>query len=221
MRSTSYYPLFADLTARRCLVVGGGRLAQRKVQALRQCGASVTVVSPTLTKRLAAAARTGAIRHLARRFRARDLRAMWLVCAATDDERINLLVAQSAERQRIFTNVVDQTPLCSFIAPAISRRGPLTIAVSTGGASPSFAKKIRDEMAATLGREVPSMLRLLAQLRGAAMRRLPLSSDRKRYFDRLVRGRVFELVRRNKAREAKAKALKLLERHLKGPDRNS
>ena len=210
MKPKAYYPIFANLTGRRCVVVGGGPIAQRKVTTLLRHGAQVTLVSPTLTARLRVLAQHGTMTHVPRRFRPADLRGAWLVYGATDDEHINKLVARSAERQRIFTNIVDQTPLCSFIAPAISRRGPLTIAVSTGGASPSLAKNVRDQLAATLGREVPPMLRLLAQLRGVAKRRLPVYKDRKRYFARLVRGRVFELVRRNKAREAKREALRLL-----------
>ncbi len=212
MKPKAYYPLFANLTGRRCVVVGGGLIAQRKVTTLLRYGAQITLVSPTVTARLRVLAQRGTMAHIARRFRPTDVRGAWLVYGATDDEHINLLVARSAERQRIFTNIVDHTPLCSFIVPAMYRRGPLTIAVSTGGASPSLAKKIRDQIAATQGREVPSMLRLLAQLRGVAKRRLPVYRDRKRYFDQLVRGRVFQLVQQGQSRQAKAEALHLLDR---------
>ena len=207
-----FYPMFADLTGRRCVVVGGGLVAQRKVTMLRGCGAAVTVVSPTLTKRLAGYARQRSIRYQRRPFRPADLAGAWLVCAATGDQRTNELVSRSAARRRIFANVVDQKPLCSFIAPAIVRRGPLTVAVSTGGASPALAKRLRRELGERLGGDYVSMLRLLAGLRSTAKRRLPSYQDRKRYFDALVGGRVFALVKVGKRREARRTALALLER---------
>lgn len=212
MSRKAYYPLFADLEGRRCVVVGGGIIAQRKVTMLLRCGAVVTVVSPTLTPSLAWSAQRGRIRHIDRRFRPRDVRGAWLVYAATDDQRINEQVYETTTRLRIFTNVVDQKPLCSFIAPAIFTRGSLTVAVSTGGASPSLSKKIRDELAQRVGMEYAPLLRLLADLRGIAKRRLPRYEDRKRYFDQLVRGHVVELMRAGKRREARAEALKLLGR---------
>ncbi|MBI3321282.1 MAG: bifunctional precorrin-2 dehydrogenase/sirohydrochlorin ferrochelatase [Candidatus Omnitrophica bacterium] len=212
MRPKAYYPIFADLSDRPCVVIGGGRVAQRKATTLLSYGARITVISPMLTKRLAACARQGKIRHLTRRFRSGDLRGAWLVYAATGDEQINVRVSRAARRLRIFANVVDQTPLCSFIAPAIFRRGPLTIAVSTAGASPSLAKRMRRELARTIGVDYVPMLRLLRSLRGVAKRKLPSYADRKRYFDRLVSGRTFALVRAGKRRQARAQALSLLSR---------
>lgn len=211
--SKAYYPMFADLAGRRCLVVGGGLVAQRKAMTLLGYGARVTVVSPMVTKRLAACARRGAIRHLARRIRPADLLGAWLVCAATDDQRVNETVSRVANASRVFANVVDQKLLCSFIAPAIVRRGALTIAISTGGASPALAKQLRRDLGRIIGSDYAPMLRLLAGLRGAAKRRLPSPRDRKRYFNELVRGRVFGLVRGGKRQAARQKALELLERH--------
>ena len=182
MTAAAYYPIFADLKGRRCVVVGGGAVAQRKVTALLRSGADVTVISPTLTKRLLGYARQGKIRHHARRFRPADLRGAWLVYAATNDQQMNELAFRTATRQRIFTNVVDQKPLCSFIAPAIVRRGGLTVAISTGGGSPSLAKRVRRDLERAMRDRYAPMLRVLAGLRGAARRRLATSSDRKRYF---------------------------------------
>ena len=212
MRTKTYYPLFADLDGRRCVVVGGGMVAQRKVTTLLGCGAEVTVISPTLTRRLAALVHQGRVRGMRRRVRPGDLRGAWLVIAATDEPAINELVSRAATRARIFTNVVDQKPLCSFIAPAIFRRGLLTIAVSTGGASPALAKQLRRNFAVTIGVDYSRMLRLLKSLRGAAKRQLPTHHDRKRYFDRLVSGRVFSLVRQGRAKAARQEALALLRR---------
>lgn len=212
MSADIYYPLFADLRGRRCLVVGGGVIAQRKVTTLLSYGAQVTVVSPGVTSRLAASARRGGIRHAARRFRPSDLNGVWLAFAATDDEHINEVVSRHATARRIFTNVVDQKPLCSFIAPAIARRGELVIAVSTGGGSPALAKRLRSDLAQTLGADYARMLRLLKSLRASAKQRLPTYQDRKRYFDRLVAGRVFDLVRHGRTGAARREALALLAR---------
>ena len=213
MRPKTYYPLFADLAGRRCVVIGGGPIAQRKVTTLLGCGARLTVISPTVTTRLAGYARQGRIRLAKRRFRPGDLRGAWLVYAATDDRRINALVHREAARRRVFANIVDQTPLCSFIAPAIFRRDPLTIAVSTGGASPSLAKKVRSDLSRALGEAYVPMLRLLRNLRGVAKQRLPSYDDRKRYFDDLVRGRVFALIQRGRTAAARREALALLRRY--------
>ncbi len=213
MGPTAYYPIFADLTGRCCVVVGGGTVAQRKVAALLRSGADVTVISPTVTKRLLGYARQGKIRHRAHRFRPTDLRGAWLVYAATDDQKVNELVFRTATRQRIFTNVVDKTPLCSFIAPAIMKRGDLTVAISTGGASPSLAKRLRRDLEGAVGTHYGSMLRLLGSLRAAAKRRLARPRDRKRYFAQLLDGRVFELVREGKPQDARREAQRLLERH--------
>ena len=132
---------------------------------------------------------------------------------------MNELVYRTATALRVFANVVDQKLLCSFIAPAIFRRGALTIAVSTGGGSPALAKQLRRYLQRTIGREYAPMLRLLAGLRGIAKRRLPSPRARKRYFDALVQGRVFGLVRGGKRRAARQAALALLARHAPTPKR--
>ena len=212
MKFKAYYPMFADLNGRDCVVVGGGLIAQRKVATLLRYGARITLVSPTATDRLRRYARAEKIRYIARRFRPSDVRDAWLVYASTDDQAINELVYRTATRRRIFTNVVDQKPLCSFIAPALFTRGPLTIAVSTGGASPTIAKRLREELKRSVSVEYVPMLRLLSSLRGIAKRRLPKYQDRKRYFDQLVQGQVFELTKAGKQVEAKRTALALLER---------
>ena len=212
MSSKAYYPLFADLHDRLCVVVGGGLIAQRKVTTLLGYGARITLVSPTVTRRLSAYARQGKIRHVNRRFRPADLNGAWLVYAATNEEAINESVYRTATRAQIFTNVVDQKPLCSFIAPAIVKRGELVIAISTGGASPTIAKRLRRELTATIGHDYARLLRLLRGLRGIAKRRLPSYQDRKRYFDALVDSPVFQLARGGQLTAARREALTRLER---------
>ena len=205
-----FYPMFADLHGRACVVVGGGLVAQRKVTTLLTYGAMITVVSPTVTRRLARYATQRRIRYVARTFRPTDLKSAWLVYAATNDERINESVFRTAQRDRIFTNVVDQKPLCSFIAPAILRRGDLVVAFSTGGASPTVSKLLRRDLMATIGKDYARLVRLLGGLRGIAKQRLPNYNDRKRYFNRLVQGPVFRLVREGRTSAARHEALDLL-----------
>ena len=212
MLPKAYYPLFADLTGKPCVVIGAGKVAQRKVTTLLAHQARLTVISPEATKRILAYARQGRIRYLARQFHPADLRNAWLAYAATDDKKINKQVFRAAQKQRVFANIVDQTPLCSFIAPAIFRRGPLTVAVSTGGSSPSLAKRLRQELGSRIGAEYGAMLGLLASLRGIAKKKLPNYNDRKRYFDALVSGRVFALARAGRLPAAKKEALAFLDK---------
>ncbi|MBI3996155.1 MAG: bifunctional precorrin-2 dehydrogenase/sirohydrochlorin ferrochelatase [Candidatus Omnitrophica bacterium] len=206
----SYYPIFADLTGRRCVVIGGGPVAQRKVTTLLGYGAQVIVVSPTVTPQLSALARRGRITYRTRRFRPADLAGAWLVYAATGDERVNRRVEQAATRACVFANIVDQTARCTFIAPSIFRRGQVTIAVSTGGVSPSLSKHVRRDLARTIGAEYARMLQLLGRLRGAAKQRLPDYQDRGRYFDELMTGQTFRLIRAGKTQHARQVATQLL-----------
>ncbi len=212
MRRHAYYPVFLDLQGRRCVVIGGGHIAQRKVTTLLSYGARVTVISPAVTPRLAAYAKQSKIRHVRRRLCPSDLQGAWLIYAATDEQTINQLVARVGLRRRIFTNVVDQPHLCSFIAPAIMQRGAVTVAISTGGASPVMAKRIRNTVARAIQREDVAMVQLLASLRPLAKARLQQPSERKRYFEQLVKGKTYTLVRSGSLRAARRTARELLER---------
>jgi len=208
----AYYPLFADLAGRRCLVVGGGAIAQRKVLQLLRCGATVTVISPAVTRHLAGLAQARRIRLIGRGFSPTDLRGVWLAIAATNDQRVNEAVARAASSKRIFANIVDEPALCSFIAPAIVRRGGITVAVSTGGASPSIAKRIRTEVGHLLDRRYAPLLRLAAALRPVAKRILPTYQARKRYFDRLLRSPIAARAVNGNHVETKRRALAMLAR---------
>jgi precorrin-2 dehydrogenase/sirohydrochlorin ferrochelatase len=141
-----YFPAFLDLRGRRCLVVGGGAVGERKVQDLLACGASVMLVSPSLTHGLAALAAGGRLRHRARPFRRGDAKGCVLVVAATGTARIDSRVAAEARRRRALVNVVDRPLRCDVIMPSVLRRGELQIAVSTGGRSPALAREIRERL---------------------------------------------------------------------------
>ncbi len=211
MRRYAYYPVFLDLQGRRCVVIGGGHIAQRKVTTLLSCGAHVTVISPAVTPRLAAYAKQSKIRHVQRRLRSNDLQGAWLIYAATDEQTINQLVARAGLRRRIFTNVVDQPDLCSFITPAIMQRGAVTVAISTGGASPVMAKKIRNTVARAIRREDVAMVQLLASLRPLTKAQLQQPQARKRYFERLIAGKTYALVRAGLLKPARREARELLQ----------
>lgn len=142
----SAYPLVVDLADRMCVVVGGGAVAERKVEGLLGAGATVTVVSPTLSKRLAMLARARDIRHVSRRYRRGDLAGATLAFVATGSRRISAAVAREGRRCRVWVNAADDPERCDFFLPSVLRRGPLLVAVATGGASPALSRAVREEI---------------------------------------------------------------------------
>jgi siroheme synthase-like protein len=171
----TYYPVFLDVAGKRCLVVGGGAVAARKALALARCGARVTVVAPEARPSL----RGPNVSVRRRRFAAADLAspAPWLVVAATDDEALNARVAALCARRRIWANVADRPALCGFIFPSVARRGALTLAVSTGGASPALAKFVGRRLRREFGPAYAALARRLRRRRPALLR-LPLRHRR-------------------------------------------
>jgi precorrin-2 dehydrogenase/sirohydrochlorin ferrochelatase len=149
----AYYPVCLEMAGRRCLVVGGGPVAERKVAGLLEAGARLTVVSPSATDRLRGWARTNRVRLLLREYAASDLGGHSVVFVATDDGRVNADVARDARAAGVLVNAADDPAHCDFILPAVLRRGDLTVAVSTGGASPALARTVRDELDAYLDQE--------------------------------------------------------------------
>jgi len=163
-----YIPIFLDVTGRQCVVVGGGEVAARKVESILEAGARVTVVSPRLSPQMAAMVDNGLVTHLARNYERGDIRGCVLVYAATDDPKVHRELAAEARALGIPVNVVDVPELCSFIAPAVVKRGALQIAISTGGASPAFAARLRRNLEDQFGDEYACTLEVLR----AARRRL-------------------------------------------------
>jgi precorrin-2 dehydrogenase/sirohydrochlorin ferrochelatase len=163
-----YFPAFLDLRGRRCLVVGGGPIGERKVRDLLACGADVVVVSPALTDTLAELAAAGTVRHRARRFLKTDARGCALVVAATGQPAIDDAVVHAARRHRALVNVVDRPAACDFIVPSVLRRGALQIAVSTGGRSPALAREIRKQLETTFGPEYAELVEHVGAARASA-----------------------------------------------------
>lgn len=171
-----------DLRGRACLVVGGGRVALEKVAGLLTCGADVTVVAPEIDGGLRA---TGAA-LVERRFDPSDLDGRFLVIAATSDRRVNAAVSAEADRRALLCNVADDPELCSFILPAVVRRDPILVGVSTGGASPALAQRIRDDIADLVQPRHAELARRLQRLRPWAKSAFPTYEARRDYFRELV-----------------------------------
>jgi len=163
-----YFAAFLDLRGRRCLVVGGGEIGERKARALLECGAHVTVVSPVVTRGLAALAAVGRIVERRRTFRRSDLRGCALAVAATGELAVDDAVAALARRARVLVNVVDRPARCDFILPSVLRRGELQIAVSTGGRSPALAREIRRRLEPLFGPEYAGLVARTGEARRAA-----------------------------------------------------
>ncbi len=161
-----YYPVFLDLKGRSCVVIGGGEVAERKVAALLECGARVRVVAPQVTEGVQRWAGQGKIELLARAYRPGDLRGAYLAIAGTDDRSANAQVYQEAQELGVLVNVVDDPPRCSFIAPAVVRRGEVQIAISTSGASPALARHLRELLEAAVPPEYGALAEVLRRGRG-------------------------------------------------------
>src|SRR5699024_9633187 len=189
------YPLFANLTDCTVLVVGGGVVAARKTAHLLEVGASVRVAAPHLTVSLERLARDGRITHIDGPFRPAWLDDAWLVVAATSDERLNADIARHAEARRIFVNVVDDAELSRFHVPARLHRGPLTVAISSGGQAPALARHVRAQIEARLDPVLGPLAKLAARHRGRIRQALPDTHARRRFYDVLPDGPIAEALR--------------------------
>ena len=183
-----YYPICVDMAGRPCLVVGGGPVAERKVAGLLEAGACLTVVSPTVTRRLDGWAGQGRIRWRRRGYVAGDLVGQSLAFVATDDRAVTADVARDARRAGVLANAADDPPHCDFILPAVLRRGELTVTVSTGGASPALSRAVRDELDAYLAREDYAALVAVAADARQALRAQGRSAPWERWRDALGAG---------------------------------
>ena len=180
-----YFPAFLDLRGRRCLVVGGGAVADRKVQGLLQCGARVTVVSPALVPALARLVAAGRVEHRARAFRRIDARCV-LVVSATGVAEVDDAVAEAARRHGALVNAVDRPARCDFIYGSVLRRGELQIAVSTGGRAPALAREIRRRLEPVVGAEYAALVESVGRARQATRATAPTPRARLAAGERVV-----------------------------------
>jgi precorrin-2 dehydrogenase/sirohydrochlorin ferrochelatase len=198
MLETPFYIACLKLTGRRCVVVGGGEIGLEKVEGLLACDAKVVLVAPEAIAELRELAAEGSIAWERRDYRPEDLERTFIAIAATDDTDVNIRVYEDAERRAMLVNIVDVPPLCNFILPAIVRTGPLAIAISTAGASPALAKRIKRQIADEYGEPYARLAVLLHDARGWAKGTLPTYQDRKAFFEGIVNGEPdpVELLRR-------------------------
>ena len=204
MLETPLYIACLKLNGRRCVVIGGGDIGLEKVEGLLACDADVTLIAPEAHPALREYAEEGSIRWERRAYAgAKDLDGALMVIAATDNSEVNIGVSEDAEARSMLVNVVDVPPLCNFILPAIVRSGPLAIAISTAGASPALAKRMKREIADAFGEPYARLAVILNDARGWAKATLPTYQDRKEFFEGIVNGDPdpVELVREGRERE--------------------
>ena len=185
-----YYMACLDLEGRDVLVVGAGSVALEKIEGLLEVGARVTVVAPAVSEPVQALARAGRIALHRGVYRAQDLDGRFLVVAATSTTSVNEQVYADADARGMLCNVVDVPELCSFILPAVHRADPIAVAISTGGASPALAQRIRDDVARSITHEHARLARELRELRPWAKSHLPTYEARRDFFRELVQERL-------------------------------
>jgi siroheme synthase-like protein len=188
MLETPSYIACLRLKGRRCLVVGGGTVGLEKAEGLLACDADVTLVAPDAVTALGDLAAEESIRWERREYRPADLEGCLIAIAATGQTAVNIRVFEDAERRAMLVNVVDVPPLCNFILPAIVRTGPLAVAISTAGASPALAKRMKREIGELFGEPYATLAVLLNDARGWAKATLPTYQDRRRFFEEIVGG---------------------------------
>ena len=196
-----YYPVHLDIKNRDCLVVGGGAVGTRKVETLLECGARVSVVSPEPNQQLKKLASEGAITLIQRAYRAADLKGMFLVIGATDDEDINQQISDDAAHYNILCNIADRPESCNFILPSIVRQGDLVITISTSGKSPALAKQLRQKLETQLGQEYAEFLRLMGAIRNKLLSQVHEPEAHKDLFNKLIESDLIELMQSNKTEE--------------------
>ncbi|MEN8178511.1 MAG: siroheme synthase CysG [Pseudomonadota bacterium] len=189
-----YFPIFLDIKSKRCVVVGGGAVAERKTASLLKSGANVILISPTLTASLSGWRDTGQLTHLDRVFDDKDIEGAYLVIAATSDGQVNRRIAELASAQRIPVNVADQPELCSFIVPSVIDRSPVVAAVSTGGASPVLARLIRSRMESMIPASYGHLAELCSHFRQRVKETFANPTDRRLFWDKVLEGGVAERI---------------------------
>ena len=199
-----YYPIGLDISGRRCLVIGGGEVGERKAQRLLECGARVSVVGRKLTPALAGLRREGRIEHIPGDYDKGLLEGAFLVIGATDDRAINERIFRDARKRGVLANIVDDPEHCDFILPALCRQGDLVITVATGGKSPALAKKLRKELEEHYGPEYETLLKIMGELRGTIIDRGQGSDENRRIFESLVGSDLLEHIRKGQWKKAEA-----------------
>jgi uroporphyrin-III C-methyltransferase/precorrin-2 dehydrogenase/sirohydrochlorin ferrochelatase len=205
-----FLPIFVNVRAQPCLLVGGGEVAARKAALMLRAQASVTIVAPTLCRTLQQQVEAGELQHRAGEFEPADLDGVRLVYAATDNDAVNRQVSELATARGLFVNVVDQPELCSFIMPSIIDRTPVVAAVSTGGASPVLARLIRGRLETLIPSAYGKLAKLVEGYRDQVKAKFPQTNQRRAFWEGILQGTIAEMVfsgQERAAREALDEAL--------------
>ncbi len=198
-----YYPIYLDLKGRSVTVVGGGKVAERKVRTLISSQADVTVISPNLTPRLKRLLAHEEFRYIKRRYRNGDLAGSMMVLVATDDRAANERIASNIKDGNILINIADIPDKCNFILPSIVERGDLIISISTSGKSPAFAKQTRLELERIFGKEYEIFIKILGMVRKRLLDAVRSEKKRRSIFKALVKSDVLTLLKDGRRDEAR------------------
>jgi len=197
-----YYPAYLDLRERPCLVIGGGAVAERKALSLLEAGAVVTIISPALTPKLHELSDSGKITHLQKQYEEKDLAGAFLAIAATDSAEVNTLVASACRKKQVLVNVAVPPEASSFIVPSVVERGDLLLAISTSGASPALARKIRQDIEQRYGTEYEIFIEKLSAIRKRVLEEIPDEGKRRQVFQAIVDSDAIDLIRQGKTHAA-------------------
>lgn len=197
-----YYPIFVEMKDRPCVVVGGGVVAERKVETLLKAGAAVTVISPSLIRPLQSRVAAGNVRYIEREYRPGDLVGYEMAFVATDDKKVNPVVAQEARERGVWINAADDPSHCDFILPSVLQRGDLVVAVATGGSSPALSRAIREELESYFTKDYAELTEVAAEVRRELSQR-SVSPGAKAWRQALGKG-YRQLIAEGKREQAKA-----------------
>jgi len=196
-KTMAYYPIFLELKGKKILVVGGGQVAERKIEALLDCGAEIKIVSLKLTDKLHKIVENHGLHYLQEEFQEKYLDGVFLVIAATDDRSLNHKISTTAQEKGLLINAVDQPPDCNFIVPSIVKKGDLQIAISTSGKSPALARKLREQLDSQFGDEYKDFLVLMGLLRKEILSKGLSQKENSRIFHEIVESDILEALARN------------------------
>ena len=210
-RKNYYYPIFVDLREKPVVVVGGGMIAYRKIESLLAAGAKVKVIAPEIIEEISM---MRDVEIAKRAYESGDLHDAALVIAATDDKSTNMAVSEDALAMRIFCNVADKPSLCSFIVPSIIEKGPIKIAISTGGVSPALSRKMRREIGGYIGDEFATLAMIMGKIRPLVLSREGGHENHKRIFDVLVNSQLINAIKEGDRELAESILFEALGEHI-------
>jgi len=190
-----YYPVYIDISKRKCVVAGGGDVAERKVERLLECGARVVVVGNELTPNLEAMKNEEKISHIPDNYKNDYIEGALLVIGATDRDEINERIYRDSKERGILVNIVDDPAKCDFIVPSVFQQGDLSIAISTGGKSPALARNLREELEQLYGHEYRILLNIMGDIREKIISRGEPSDENRKLFESVLNSDILQHIR--------------------------